>query len=81
MSRLRLGKQTPDDIRIFNNWAEYYTENKKEFENALHLCSRKKTTAKINDRFFSKIKREQPVHHIEAQDVYSIENQMGQKVD
>jgi len=49
-ARLRIGEQTAKDIQTINS-------RLKEFENSIHLCSRKKTFDKINQLAFNKLKQ------------------------
>lgn len=48
-SRIRVGQHTAGDLKILNDRLIYYRNNKKEFENAIHLCATKAAVQKQNE--------------------------------
>ncbi len=71
-SRIRVGKQTSNDIKTLIERKNYYTRNKKEFENAIRLCSTKKAVEQYNNNALYKIGQNNKIYDIKSNDTYAI---------
>lgn len=72
-SRIRIGKQTAQDLNILNKRYNYYLNNKSQFKDALHLCSRKITAENINKELFDELIKDssKKVYSVAAEDSYA----------
>ena len=80
-SRVRIGEQTSNDLKILNNRLLYYLNHKTEFEDSIHLCARKKTVEHYNAINYQRIKKNKNAYKIDAQDTYSNGANAGKKAD
>lgn len=71
-SRIRVGKQTPNDLKILNDRMIYYHKNKSEFEDAIHLCSTKNAVNKRNEIGLAKAAINNTVYKVNSYDTYAV---------
>jgi hypothetical protein len=79
-SRIRIGQQTTNDIKILNDRMVYYQNNKKEFENAIHLCSTKNSVNKQNSIGLAKFSKNNKLYQVLSSDTYACGENIYKKV-